>query len=64
MHGVETVGGGVTGNAAGAADAGDERDFMRRPADIRQRARDGGDDAKVAAAGAPDGLEVALKSPA
>src|ERR1019366_4514757 len=61
MHGVETVGSGVAGNAARAADAGDEGDFMRRPADVRQCAGDGSDDAKIAAAGAPDGLEVALE---
>jgi hypothetical protein len=61
VNGVKTVSSRVAGNAAGTTDAGNERDFMRRPGDVRQRARDGGDDAKVAAAGTPDGLEVALE---
>src|ERR1035441_7199129 len=61
MHGVETVSRRVAGDAARAADAGDERGLMRWPADVGQRAGDGGHDAKISAAGAPDGLEVAFE---
>src|ERR1039457_6074209 len=61
MHGVETVSRRVAGDAARAADAGDERDLMRWPSDVGQRAGDGGHDAKNAAAGAPDGLEGAFE---
>src|ERR1035438_540680 len=61
MHGVKTIGSRVARNAAGTADAGDKRNLMRWPPDVRQRAGDGGDDAKVTAAGTPDGFEVALE---
>ena len=60
VHAVEAVRRGVAGNAARAADARDERDLVRRAADRRQRAVDRLDDAEVAAAGAPDRLQVAL----
>ena len=61
MHGVEPVGFGVTRNAARTTDARDEGDFVRRPADRRQRPRDGRHHAEIAAARAPDGLEVAFE---
>ncbi len=60
VHAVEAVGRRVAGDAARAADARDERDLVRRPADGRQRAVDRLHDAEVAAARAPDRLEVAL----
>ena len=60
---VETVGRRVAGNPARAADAGDEGDLVGRAADGGERPVDRGDYAVVAAAGAPDGLQVALEVP-
>ena len=60
VHAVEPVGGRVAGDAARAADAGHERDLVRRPADVGQRAVDRLHDAEVAAPRAPDRLQVAL----
>ena len=50
VHGVEAVRGGVAGDAAGAADARDEGDLVRRPADVGQRPVDALHHAEVAAA--------------
>ena len=57
VHGVEPVGRGIAGDPARAADAGDERDLMRRPADRREGAVEGVEHAVVAAARTPDGLQ-------
>ena len=60
MNGVESVRGGVSGNAAGTPDAGNKGNFMGRAADGRKRAVNGGHHPKIAAARTPDGLQVAL----
>ena len=60
VHAVEAVGGGVARDPARAADPGDERDLVRRAADGGERPVDRLDDAEVAAARAPDRLQVAL----
>src|SRR5207248_6215541 len=61
VHAVEAVRGGVPGDARRTADPGDEGDLVRRPPDRGERAVDGLHDAEVAAARAPDGLQVALE---
>ena len=61
MHRVEAVSGRIAGDAARTANARDEGDFMRRPADGGQRPGDGRHHAEVAAPRTPDGFEIAFE---
>src|SRR5690606_25417446 len=58
VDGVHAVGVEVVGEAAGAADAGDEDDVLAAQPEVGQEGLDGLEDGVVAAAGAPADLLV------
>ena len=58
MQAVQAVGVDVVGKLAGAADAGDDGNFMRRAAQPGQRLLDGAEDSEITAAAAPVRMRV------
>src|SRR5947207_831958 len=61
MDSVKAVGRGIARNTAGTANPRNECHFVRRPTDGSERARNGGDNAEVAAARAPDRFEITFE---
>src|SRR5271155_1140525 len=61
VDGVETEGVHVIREAAGAADAGDEDEFLARDAEFSEDGLNGGEDGVIAAAGAPADFLVGLE---